>query len=122
MRLMTIGVAIIGFSGYLAAQDRPPIIDVHLHALAEPLGFPVCPRAGILEIEHPDGTPVCDSPLMSPQSAHELRERTLEAMRRHNIIGVLSGSDISVVEVWRALLPKQVIPALQTTGLDVEPG
>lgn len=110
----------------LLAQDRPPIIDMHLHALAAdaqgppPLGMctPISPMptwdpaqplgAVLLEMfKHPP----CDDPVWSPESDEALMTETLEVLDRLNIIGVVSGSAERVAR-WRAAAPERLIPGL----------
>jgi hypothetical protein len=90
----------------LAAQQREPIIDVHMHALAAdaqgppPLGmctpFPQFPA---WDPATPYGdqfigqlkTPACADPIWSPTTDDELMNQTLAVAERRNVIGVLSG-------------------------------
>ena len=101
------------------AQDKPAIIDVHIHAMPAPLGYPICPLSGLAETKQPDGSDVCAKPFLSPASAEALRRQTLEVLRRHNVLAVISGPDLSVVEAWRKEQPEKTLPALQTTGDDL---
>src|SRR5215831_20687025 len=78
------------------ARDRPTIIDVHIHALPV-AGYPICPLTGVLGMTLADGSPVCSKPFQSPANDDELRRMTLAAFERHNILGVVMGSDISVL-------------------------
>ncbi len=101
----------------LRAQDRPAIIDVHLHALPTPRTEAICPLSGLSQIKHPDGTDVCTEPFAPPSTAEDLRRQTLEALDRHNILAVVSGPDLRVVEVWQRERPHRILPAIQTTGV-----
>ena len=108
-----------------APGRRPPIIDVHLHALpADWFGRPpqrICtgdvtfpghdPRdSAVLALFH-----ACSAPLWSPTSDADLMRRTLAIMDQYNVIGVASGP-IDVVRRWRAAAPGRIIPALGTIG------
>jgi predicted TIM-barrel fold metal-dependent hydrolase len=108
------------------AESRPPIIDMHLHAMpadAEgppPLGMctPIAPFPA-WDPEKPYGEtfmamfkqPPCDNPVWSPTSDVEVMNQTIEIMARRNIIGVLSGSQDRVA-TWMKAAPGRFIPGL----------
>jgi len=110
-----------------AARDRPPIIDMHVHALAAdaqgppPLGM-CTPIRGFdaWDQRRPYSDqflerlqrPPCPDPVWSPRTDDEVRSRTLAVMDRLNVIGVLSGPE-ERVEAWRATRPDRFIPALE---------
>jgi hypothetical protein len=108
------------------AVARPPVLDVHLHALAAdaqgppPLGM--CtpmpgfsawdprrpyPEAFAELFEHPS----CGDPVWSPTTDEALRDRTIAVMERLNVYGVLSGSADRVRE-WREAAPGRFIAGL----------
>jgi uncharacterized protein len=110
----------------LHAQERPPILDVHLHAGAAdsqgppPLGmctpiesFPVMDS----RISYQETflslfkEPACPDPVWSPMTDQELMEETLEVLERLNIIGVVSGPP-EYVAAWREHAPHRLIPGL----------
>ncbi len=110
----------------LSAQDRLPIIDMHLHALpADAQGPP--PLAVCTPIDpfptwdpsQPYGAtfmamlkkPPCAAPVWSPMTDGELMQQTLAVMERLNVIGVVSGTPGDVA-TWRAAAPQRLIPAL----------
>jgi predicted TIM-barrel fold metal-dependent hydrolase len=107
-------------AGSLRAQDRPAIIDVHIHALPAPRPEAICPFSGLSQTEQPDGAAVCAKPFAPPRSAEDLRRQTLQALNRHNILAVTSGPDLSVVEAWRRERPERILPAIMTTGADLD--
>ena len=108
------------------AQDRPPILDVHLHAYgaaaqgpppvalcapfeAFPTWDPAKPYAPTFEaMMQGEG---CDSPLWSPETDEALLAETVAAMERFNVFGVLSGTPERVAE-WREAAPGRFIPGL----------
>lgn len=108
------------------AQERLPIIDMHLHALAAdaqgppPLAMctPLVPAPG-WDPARPFGEmfmaigkePPCDDPVWSPTTDEDVMAETLEVLDRLNIIGVLSGP-AERVATWRAAAPERIIPAL----------
>jgi predicted TIM-barrel fold metal-dependent hydrolase len=111
----------------LFAQDRLPIFDRHLHAVAadsqgpppvamctpiEPMptwdqSRPFAATFMAVLTEHPP----CDDPVWSPMTEEEIQAQTLELMKRFNIIGVVSGTTERVAR-WRAAAPDRVIPGL----------
>ena len=72
----------------------------------------------------PDGVSgrhsVCAKPFVPPASAKDLREQTFQALKRHNILAVTFGPDLSVVEAWRKERSDRTVPGIQTTGVDVD--
>lgn len=108
------------------AQDRLPILDMHLHALAAdqqgppPLGMctPI-PEFPAWDPATPYGAtfmamlknPACDNPVWSPMTDEEVMTQTLEVMERRNIVGVLSGTTERVA-TWMAVAPGRFIPGL----------
>lgn len=109
------------------AQQPPPIIDVHLHALhADDQGPPPVAYC----ISNPEGFPAwdgrrrwadvfmafaknppCADPIWSPATDGELMNQTVEILRRRNLTGVASGPR-DMVARWRAAEPDRIIPGL----------
>jgi uncharacterized protein len=108
-----------------APNERPPIIDVHLHAFpADGVGAPpvrICTGDVTFPGRDPrdpavlDSLHACTAPLFSPTSDEEVMRRTLAIMERYNVIGVASGP-IAVVRRWRAAAPRRIIPAVISGG------
>jgi predicted TIM-barrel fold metal-dependent hydrolase len=105
-----------------AQSPPPPIIDMHMHALAtDAEATAVCP--GIIEgfpamepgRPWPDTImerlrkPPCAAPIWSPTSASELMDRTFAVMKRRNVYGVTSGSR---TDQWKQASPERIIPSL----------
>ena len=111
----------------LAAQPSPPpIIDMHLHALAAdaqgppPLamcpgnvdGFPVMepgrpwPETFLERLKKPP----CAKPIWSPATSREVMDRTFAVMKRRNVYGVTSGS---LTDEWKKAMPERVIASLE---------
>lgn len=122
-----VAVAAVGVT--LNAQPPsppPPIIDMHMHALAAdeqgppPLGmctpFPEY-TAWDPKTSFPDQflsrfkKPQCQDPVWSPMTDDEVMRQTLAIADRRNIIGVLSGS-AERVDAWMKARPARFIPAL----------
>ena len=114
-----------------AAQDRLPIIDMHLHAgsidPAPPPPTAVCtpidPPVPIWDQRRPFaeawGTmlkfPACDDPVWSPTTDEALMRETIEAMERLNVIGVLGGVGLhrsAILDEWLAAAPARFISGI----------
>lgn len=84
-----------------AAQARPPIIDMHLHA-----------RKGDYHGELPQlCVPVeatCEQPLVAIGNADQLMRGVLAVMEKRNIIGMVSGEP-DTMAAWKAAAPNRVI-------------
>ncbi len=110
---------ILALSSTVAADETGlPIIDMHLHAdvaaangpppmhLCVPFDFPAWDQrepygaAFMRRFKQPD----CDDPISSPMTDEELLDRTVEAMERNNVYGVLSGPPERVA-AWQAAAP-----------------
>lgn len=108
----------------LSAQSRPPVIDMHLHALpADAQGPP--PLAMCSPVERPTFDPAtesygevflhlfknppCDDPMWSPETDEGVMEATIAEVERLNVIGVTSGP---LVDAYEAAAPDRILPAL----------
>lgn len=118
-----------------AAQGRPPILDMHLHAVAAdaqgppPLGMctPIQPFPAWDPMKSYGDTfiamfktPPCSDPVWSPMTDEEVLSQTLATMERRNIIAVLSGPPERMA-AWRASGSKRFIPGLEFQIGDAEP-
>lgn len=118
-----------------SAQERPPILDMHLHALAAnaqgppPLGM-CTPIQSFLALDPMTSyreafiamfkAPPCPDPVWSPVTDEEVLSQTLAIMERRNIIGVLSGPPERMA-AWRASGSKRFIPGLMFQIGDAAP-
>lgn len=115
-------MAIFGFCTAVA-QDRLPIIDMHLHSTSvSDFGGPmtVCTNEG--DVYFPGLDPrepitvqaaaVCESRLASSATDEELLSETMEMLNRYNIFGVVDGT-LDTLSQWRAANPDRIIPALE---------
>lgn len=125
-----IALVLILLADPVRGQDhRPlPIIDMHLHALAAddngppPLALcvpllphmpPLDPRQDWVEVFIAAlKNPACAEPIWSPTTEEELRDETIDVLRRRNVIGVLSG-DVTRVLHWHQAAPERFIPSVQ---------
>jgi hypothetical protein len=117
-------VLITPFQGL--AQDRLPIIDVHMHALtADQQGPPPVAICSPFE-EFPAWDPAqpyektwlemlknppCEDPLWSPKTDEELMYRTIEVIQQYNVFGVLSGTPDRVA-TWMDAESERFYPGL----------
>jgi len=98
-------VAVASLTVPAPAAQRPPVIDMHLHA-HEP-GSDIVP-AGVPSICRPEP---CEGWGKASATPEESLERTLAAMKRYNVVkGVLSG-DLETVRAWTAAAPGRFLPA-----------
>lgn len=123
-----------------AAQERLPIIDMHLHANS-PDGFggpqTVCTNRDAVEFPPVDPreeatvqkTATCARPLMSVRDGEENARRTGEMMRRYNAYGVLDvsrvvgGLEASLAhgDGWRRLAPERYWIAIDFSDTGLPP-
>jgi predicted TIM-barrel fold metal-dependent hydrolase len=105
----------------LSAQ-RPPIIDMHLHAASATMGggppIPTCAEQMVylprdpLRPYPPSEWAACDRTLQSSMTDDELMRRTLAIMEQYNVIGVTSGYSMPLVRRWHAAAKDRIIPAI----------
>lgn len=110
-----------------AAQQRLPILDMHLHAVAAdqqgPPPLAMCTPMAPFAAWDPKGryaeifmamqkTPRCPDPVWSPETDEELMTQTIDVMNRLNIVGVLSGPEPDRIATWVAAAPGRFIPGL----------
>lgn len=113
----------------LGAEERLPILDMHLHVRrADYMGpnppamctpFEVMPRwdnARPIDAGLDFGASPCAKPIPAATSDEQVMRETLEVMERRNIIGMVSGEP-DLVAPWKALAPERVI-----VGLDLKIG
>ncbi len=110
----------------ILAQQREPILDVHMHALAADAQGPP-PLAICTPLpEYPAWDPAkpyrdeflaklkkppCADPIWSPTTDVELMNQTVAIVKRRNIIGVLSGPEARVA-AWAKVNPDRFIRGL----------
>jgi hypothetical protein len=107
-------------------QQRDPIIDVHMHALAAdaqgPPPLAMCtpsPESVVWDPATPYRDlfvgrlkkPACADPIWSPTTDDEVMKQTLAIAERHNIVGVLSGPAARVA-AWVQANPRRFIRGL----------
>lgn len=107
------------------AQQRLPIIDMHLHADTAdengppPLGLcvpllsyvpPLDPNREVFKAVAKE--PPCSDPIWSPLTDAAVMEQTIAVLERRNIIGVLSGPPERVRQ-WYEAAPRRFIPSVE---------
>ena len=118
MRVLMLGFASMAAVGVcqaaaaLLAQERPPIIDMHLHADLPPHDVP----PGTPGLCRPEP---CQGTGRATANHAETLRKSMEAMDRYNIVkAFLSGVDPAVIEQWVAAAPDRFIaaPFIQQPG------
>jgi len=108
------------------AQERLPVIDVHMHAFTAdaqgppPLAMctPISPMP-YWDPSEPYGAtflkmlkqPACDDPVWSPETDAELLQQNADVMERLNIFGILSGTPELVAD-WAGAIPDRIYHGL----------
>jgi len=100
-------IAMLTLAPWATAQRPLPIIDMHLHSINVDANGPVPTGVGRGNPGYPDydpekpwiqtfmhwmANPNGENPIMSPMTNDELRDQTLEILKRRNIYGVTSGN------------------------------
>lgn len=122
-------VLVIGLTPSAMAQEapkqRPPIIDMHLHALPAK-GWPggpsfLCPGADFAawdpkEKWDPDHLwEGCPNPLYQAATDDELVKQILSIMDRYNIVLAATSGPAEYVGRYRRAAPKRILPGSETT-------
>ncbi len=107
------------------AQQRLPIIDMHLHAFRMdevPPGAPACPgdqRVLIPTIDPKDELDFskfvsCDRPMLAADSDEDLMHKSIAELRRHNVRHAVTDGAVADVAAWRKAAPSSVriVPAV----------
>ena len=107
-----------------AQEQKPPIIDMHLHAMpADWFGSPgttmcagdgkkvfpgIDPRASVT----PDQLESCPNPLVGAPTNEELLRESLASLEGYNVIRAVASGPLEQVRKWHTAAPKRIIPAL----------
>lgn len=130
-------LSLLGLAMPAFAQERLPIIDMHMHAMGAndqgppPLGMctPMSPMPYWNQNEPYGATfmkymkqPTCDDPVWSPETEEELLRQNIEVMERLNIFGVLGGTPERVAR-WVRATPERFYQglALNVATTDITP-
>lgn len=121
-------VCVVGLAAPAIAQDapkqRPPIIDMHLHALPAK-GWPggpsfICPGMDFAAFD-PKGKwdpdhwwESCPNPLYPAATDEELLREILAVMDRYNVVLAATSGPVEHVRRYRHAAPKRMLPGLNT--------
>lgn len=121
-----VAAAAIAFSVDASAQTAgKPILDMHMHARrAAYIGNdppPLCAPFTVMPRSNPkDGPaaglefavdPPCAKPIFPERTDEAVMNRTIEAMEKFNIFGMVSGEP-ELIAKWSAAAPDRIIPGL----------
>jgi uncharacterized protein len=115
-------LALLALPAPAAAEARPPILDMHLHARRASWDGSGAPPICAPPAAHPHWDndrpldsglhePSCRDPLPPARSADQLMRETVAILERRNIIAMVSGEPGDVAR-WRAAAPERVIAGL----------
>ncbi|MEZ4849503.1 MAG: amidohydrolase family protein [Bacteroidia bacterium] len=129
-RFVMTSLVLIGFNlSPLFAQEttkRPPIIDVHVHAMKLNPAFvsEMCPWfLSDMPGADPAGPPPsftnsdCVNPLQPAKSDEEMQKILLEKAERLNLYMVASG-DATILHQWHKAAPNRIIPSLAISNAE----
>jgi predicted TIM-barrel fold metal-dependent hydrolase len=120
-------VCVVGLGAPAAAQDapkqRPPIIDMHLHAL--PVGWPggpsfFCPGQDFAAYDPSTKWDpnylweTCPNPLYPVATDEELLRQTLAIMDRYNVVLAATSGPLEHVRRYRQAAPQRILPGLSS--------
>lgn len=122
-RFIVVGFLIACLAPTASSQQRPPIIDMHMHA--QPIAYygsppvAVCTpydfwpsRESVLSpLAYRLKNPPCEDPVWSPKTDEAVMTESIAAMERYNIYGVLSARSEHVA-AWTEEAPERFLPAL----------
>jgi hypothetical protein len=123
------------FASLTAAQSapkpHPPVIDMHLHALAAK-GWPggpsfFCPGQDFAAYDpsvkwDPNHTwETCPNPLYPVTSDEELLKQVLAVMDHYNIVLAATSGPLEHVRRYREAAPKRILPGLSSSIADLGP-
>ena len=121
-----LGLAALATASTLHAQGAgKPIIDMHLHARQAAYAGtnppPMCAPVAVMPRADPRNGPAaglefavdppCANPIFPEKTDEAVMNRTIEAMERFNIVGMVSGEP-PLVATWRAAAPDRIMPGL----------
>jgi len=119
------GAWLLVLAGSAAAAQRPPIVDMHLHARQASFTgdnpMPMCAPFAVMPRSDPKNGPAagmamnidppCEKPIPAASTDERVMRETIAVMERHNIIGMVSGEP-ELMRVWRAAAPRRIIPGI----------
>ncbi len=125
MKILAFSITLlVAVQSLYAQQERFPIIDMHMHAMAADAQGPP-PLAMCTPMQYPtwdqnrpfaeafmsmQKAPKCHDPVWSAETDEELMNQTIAVMDRLNIVGVLSGNEPDRIASWMTEAPDRFIP------------
>lgn len=109
MKTITFMLAALLFAGPACAQERGPIIDMHLHAFGfDEFGNPPPPNeaTGLVPSARTDGAAM---------------RATLDALREHNVVVAVASGPLPDVQEWVAANPERLVGGLGLGPMDTLP-
>ena len=118
-------VALVAASAGPAQGVGKPIIDMQMHARRAAYAGenppPMCAPVAVMPRSDPKNGPAaglefavnppCANPIFPERTDEAVMNRSIEAMRRFNIFGMVSGEP-ALMAKWRAVAPDRIIPGL----------
>lgn len=99
-----------------------PVIDMHLHAyrMDVPPGAPACPgdqRVLVPTIDPKEELDfskfvTCGKPILAAADDTDLREKSIAALRKHNVRLAMTEGSVEDVAVWRTAAPELILPGV----------
>lgn len=108
MKALTLLLAAL-LAGPCIAQDRGPIIDMHLHAF------------GFDEYGNPPPPNEATGQVPTARSDEAALRDTLDEMQRHNVVLAVASGPLPDVQRWKAAAPKKIIGGAYTGPRDSLP-
>jgi predicted TIM-barrel fold metal-dependent hydrolase len=128
VRCKSLAVVLLLLAPLARAQERLPVIDMHMHAWAAdgngppPLAIctPMTPYAPatasvdawVASFMAAGKEPPCPDPLWSLETDEALLDETIATMERRNVVGVISGPPDRALQ-WFEAAPERFIPSAQ---------
>ncbi len=127
MRVSRLSAAVFAAASILAAQNatptRPPIIDIHHHAMSGMAGQPACANTPAFLASDPATkeasfgwqTVACSNPLLPAKTPQSYMPELVAEMERLNVKALIMGDEKSVNQ-WAAAAPGRVIKGTAFDG------
>jgi uncharacterized protein len=130
------GVCVVGLAAPAVAQDapkqRPPVIDMHLHALSAAVGWPggpsfLCPGQDFTAYDpstkwDPNHMwETCPNPLYPVTSDEELLKQIVAVMDRYNIVLAATSGPLEYVRRYREVVPRRILPGINASIANLGP-
>jgi predicted TIM-barrel fold metal-dependent hydrolase len=124
LKRIAFGLISVALCVPVCAQQRMPVIDMHLHAfpLELPPGTPACPGDQAPPVPtldpraefSPEILGTCADPMFAPATDEALMRESLAELEKHNVRRAITDGSVERVAQWRAAAPAtvQIVPAV----------